>query len=213
MAAEVKRYTDERFADIQMLRYQLNGFDNLTIRQKRFVYYLSQATLYGRDVTFDQFGKYNLHIRKMLEVVFADLRVPRDNEDFRALEVYLKRLWFSNGIYHHYGCEKFKPEFSQQFLRNALHTVDACRLPLNEGQTVDAMCDELFPVIFDADLLPKRVNKADGEDLVTTSACNFYDGVTQQEAEAFYAELKQKGGQQPPSYGLNSTLVKEDGSA
>ena len=211
MAAEVKRYTDERFADIQMLRYQLNGFDNLTIRQKRFVYYLSQATLYGRDVTFDQFGKYNLHIRKMLEVVFADLRVPRDNEDFRALEVYLKRLWFSNGIYHHYGCEKFKPEFSQQFLRNALHTVDACRLPLNEGQTVDAMCDELFPVIFDADLLPKRVNKADGEDLVTTSACNFYDGVTQQEAEAFYAELKQKGGQQPPSYGLNSTLVKEDG--
>ena len=211
MAAEVFRFSDERFADIQMLRYRLNGFDHLSARQKRFVYYLSQATLYGRDVTFDQFGKYNLRIRKMLEVVFTDLRVPHDSTDFQALEVYLKRVWCSNGIYHHYGCEKFKPDFSQQFLRDALHTVEACRLPLNEGQTVDELCDELFPVIFDPEVLPKRVNKADGEDLVTTSACHFYEGVTQQEAEDFYAVMKQADDEEPPSYGLNSTLVKEDG--
>ena len=204
-------YKDERFADIQMLRYRLNGFDSLTTQQKRLVYYLSQATLFGRDITFDQFGHYNLRIRKMLEVIYCDMNIDRQCEDFHALEVYLKRVWFSNGIHHHYGCEKFKPEFSEAYLRQALHVVDAQKLPLREGQAVDDFIDELVPAIFNPEVLSKRVNKADGVDLVKTSACNFYQGVTQQEAEDFYAQQKNPHDNQPPSYGLNSTLVKEDG--
>ena len=201
-------YADERFADLQLLRYRLNGFERLTLSQKKLVYYLSQATLYGRDITYDQYGAYNLRIRKVLEAVYADLNVPHEGPDFEAMEVYLKRLWFSNGIYHHYGCDKFKPDFSQQFLRDAMHRVDARRLPLDDGQTVDELCAELFPIIFNPDILPKRVNKADGEDLLATSACHFYEGVSQQEAETFYAAKKQQGGDEPPSYGLNTTLVK-----
>ena len=206
-------YADERFADIQLLRYRLNGFEQLSLCQKRLVYYLSQATLYGRDITFDQFGRYNLRIRKMLEAVFCDLTIARDTPDFQALEVYLKRLWFSNGIHHHYGSEKFQPGFSEHYLRQCLHQVDASRLPLAEGETVDALCQELFPIIFDPTVLPKRVNKADGEDLIQTSACHFYEGVTQQEAEDFYAQQKaaDKDNPEPPSYGLNTTLVKRDG--
>ena len=210
MSSEVIRFADERFADIQMLRYRLNAFERLTIQQKRLIYYLSQATLYGRDITFDQFGKYNLRIRKMLEVVFTDSCVPHDNDEFRALEVYLKRVWFSSGIYHHYGCEKFVPGFSAEYLRDMLHRVTASRLPLDEGQTIDEMCDELFPVIFDPHFLPKRVNKTDGEDLIATSACNFYQGVLQEEAERFYQTLKANNAN-APSFGLNSTLVKKDG--
>ena len=204
-------YKDERFADIQMLRYRLNGFDSLTTQQKRLVYYLSQATLFGRDITFDQFGHYNLRIRKMLEVIYCDMNVDRQCEDFHALEVYLKRVWFSNGIHHHYGCEKFVPGFSEDYLRQSLHVVDAQKLPLREGQAVDDFIDELVPAIFNPEVLSKRVNKADGVDLVKTSACNFYQGVTQQEAEDFYAKKKKPHDSQPPSYGLNSTLVKEGG--
>ena len=208
-------YQDERFADLQLLRYRLNGFEKLSLRQKMLVFYLSHATLFGRDITFDQYGKYNLRIRKTLEAVYTDMGISRDTEDFRALEVYLKRVWFSNGIYHHYGCEKFQPGFSSAWLADAVRQVDACKLPLRDGETVDALCDDLFPVIFDPDVLPRRVNKADGEDLIRTSACHFYDGVSQQEAEDFYARMKQAdaGLDTPPSYGLNSTLVKEaDGS-
>ncbi len=203
--------TKERFADIQLLRYRLNGFEQLSLLQKKLIYYLSKATLYGRDITFDQFGKYNLRIRKMLEAVYTDLTIDHDSDDFRALEVYLKRIWFSNGIYHHYGTEKFEPGFSADYLRGVLQQVEATRLPLRSGETVGELCDELFPVIFDATVLPKRVNKADGADLIQTSACNFYDGVTQQEAEAFYARQKTEdaGNPAPASYGLNSTLVKE----
>ncbi len=204
-------YTDERFADLQMLRYRLTGFEQLSLQQKTLVYYLSKAALFGRDITFDQYGRYNLRIRKMLEVVYTDLRVDHETDDFRALELYLKRVWFSNGIYHHYGCEKFAPGFSEDYLRQVLHQVEACRLPLNEGQSVDDLCDDLFPVIFDPQVLPKRVNKADGEDLLLTSACNFYDGVTQAEAEDYYNCKKDTNNQQPPSYGLNSTLVKRGG--
>ena len=204
-------YTDERFADLQMLRYRLTGFEQLSLQQKTLVYYLSKAALFGRDITFDQYGRYNLRIRKMLEVVYTDMRIDHDTDDFRALELYLKRVWFSNGIYHHYGCEKFIPGFSEDYLRQVLHEVEACRLPLSEGQSVDGLCDELFPVIFDPQVLPKRVNKADGEDLLLTSACNFYDGVTQAEAEDYYNSKKDTQDQQPPSYGLNSTLVKRDG--
>ena len=207
------KYSDERFADIQLLRYRLNGFEQLSLSQKILVYYLSKATLYGRDITFDQFGRYNLRIRKMLEVIYTDLTIPHDTTDFAALETYLKRVWFSNGIYHHYGCEKFKPGFSEQYLHQVLHQVDASRLPLRDGETVEQLCHELFPVIFDENVLPKRVNKADGEDLLQTSACHFYEDVTQQEAEDFYARMKEadKTNPAPLSYGLNSTLVKKGG--
>ena len=206
-------YRDERFADLQLLRYQLTGFEKLVPKQKELIYYLSKATLYGRDITFDQFGKYNLRIRKMMEVVFTDRNINHDTDEFRAVEVYLKRIWFSNGIYHHYGCEKMMPGFSSDYLREQLQKVDARRLPLRAGETLDEMCDELFPVMFDPQVLPKRVNKADGEDLIQTSACHFYEGVTQTEAEAFYDEMKKNepAKDTPPSFGLNSTLVKENG--
>ena len=203
----------ERFADIQLLRYRLNGFEQLSLLQKKLIYYLSQATLFGRDITFDQFGRYNLRIRKLLEAVYTDMTINHETEDFRELDTYLKRVWFSSGIYHHYGCEKFRPGFSEAFLREALHQVNSQRLPLRSGETVDNLCDELFPVIFDEKVLPKRVNKADGDDLLLTSACNFYQGVTQQEAEAFYARQKASDADndEPLSYGLNSTLVKQNG--
>ena len=206
-------YQDERFADLQLLRYRLNGFDELSLRQKTLVYYLSKATIFGRDITFDQYGKYNLRIRKMLEVIYCEPSIPHDTADFRALETYLKRIWFSNGIYHHYGCEKFRPDFSVGYLRDVLQKVDASKLPLKEGESIEAMCKELFPVMFDKDVLPKRVNKADGEDLVRTSACHFYENVSQQEAEAFYARMKAEDPDKdtPVSYGLNTTLVKENG--
>lgn len=205
-------YQSERFADLQLLRYRLNGFGKLSLRQKIFVYYLAKATLFGRDITFDQYGKYNLRIRKMLEVIYSDLTINRQTDDFKALEIYLKRVWFSNGIYHHYGCEKFEPGFSSEYLERVLHQVDVRRLPLREGETLEQFCHELFPVIFDENILPKRVNKVDGEDLVMTSACNFYDNITQQEAEEFYAQMKQEHAddEAPQSYGLNSTLVKEN---
>ncbi len=211
MECESFGYKDEHFADIQMLRYRLNGFDSLTLMQKKLVYYLSQATLFGRDITFDQFGKHNLRIRKILETVYRNQDIDRDCDEFRALEIYLKRVWFSNGIYHHYGCDKFNPGFDESYFRIILHQIDAKQLPLEDGQTVDELLDEVCPVIFNPNVLPKRVNKADGEDLIQTSACNFYQGVTQQEAEDFYAQIKSRGETNPPSYGLNSTLVKEDG--
>ena len=206
-------YQDERFADLQLLRYRLNGFDELSLRQKTLIYYLSKATIFGRDITFDQYGQYNLRIRKMLEVVYCNQTISHDSADFRTLETYLKRVWFSNGIYHHYGCEKFIPGFSEDYLREVVKRTDARKLPLKDGESVEEMCRELFPVIFDKDVLPKRVNKADGEDLVRTSACHFYEGVTQQEAEDFYDRMKRQdaGTDTPISYGLNSTLVKEDG--
>ena len=205
-------YTGERFADIQLLRYRLNGFEQLSLSQKRYIYCLAKATLFGRDITFDQFGRYNLIIRKTLETIVSDLTLDeRNKEEFQKLEVYLKRVWFSNGIYHHYGCEKFKPDFSESFFRNILNKVDARRLPLENGETVDELADKLVRIIFDADYLPKRVNKADGEDLVMTSACNYYEGVTQQEAEDYYNALKDKAGENAPSFGLNSRLVKRNG--
>ncbi len=145
-------YQEERFADLQLLRYRLNGFDQLTPQQKALVFYLSEATLWGRDITFDQFGKYNLRIRKMLEVLYCDATIDRDTDDFKALEVYLKRVWFSSGIYHHYGSEKFKPDFSPSWLKKQLHQVDSRRLPLQEGETVDVFCETIFPVIFDTNI-------------------------------------------------------------
>ena len=203
-------YSDEQFADIQLLRYRLNGFEQLTINQKRLVYYLSQATLAGRDIIFDQYGRYNLLIRSVLEAIYTDYRIDHDTEEFKQLTFYLKRVWFSNGIYHHYSCEKFRPDFSKEYFYEALHIVSPERLPLGEKQTVDGLFNELSPVIFDPDVLPKRVNKADGDDLVATSACNFYHNVTQQEAEDYYGELKKNAGDSSPSFGLNTTLIRDD---
>ena len=205
------KYTDERFADLQLLRYQLPGFEQLSLKQKELVYYLSEATLYGRDITFDQFGKYNLRVRKLLECVYLHRQAIDHSTDFQALEVYLKRVWFSSGIYHHYGCDKFQPEFTEQYLRKCLHEVPAYELPLSDGQTLEDLCDEVFPVMFNPNVLPKRVNKEDGVDLVQTSACNFYDGVTQKEVEDYYGRKKQDASDEPPSFGLNSTLIKRDG--
>ena len=202
-------YTVEQFADLQILRYRVPGFETLSLDQKKLVYYLTEAALQGRDILFDQNGRYNLVIRRMLEAVYTGYTGDKTSADFRAMEVYLKRVWFSNGIHHHYGSEKFVPGFSPEFFRQALQSVDAATLPLAEGQTVDQLCDEVFPVIFDPAVMPKRVNQADGEDLILTSACNYYDGVTQDEAEAFYAAMKDPQDETPVSYGLNSRLVKE----
>ena len=204
-------YTVEQFADLQILRYRVPGFEELTLDQKKLVYYLTEAALQGRDILFDQNGKYNLVIRKMLEAVYTGYTGDKTSADFKAMEVYLKRVWFSNGIHHHYGSEKFVPGFSPEFFKQALLSVDASALPLAEGQTVEQLCDEVFPVIFDPKVMPKRVNQADGEDLILTSACNYYDGVTQAEAEAFYAAMKDPKDETPISYGLNSRLVKENG--
>ena len=204
-------YTVEQFADLQILRYRVPGFEELTLEQKKLVYYLTEAALQGRDILFDQNGKYNLVIRKMLEAVYTGYTGDKTSADFKAMEVYLKRVWFSNGIHHHYGSEKFVPGFSPEFFKQALLSVDASTLPLAEGQTVEQLCDEVFPVIFDPKVMPKRVNQADGEDLILTSACNYYDGVTQAEAEAFYAAMKDPKDETPISYGLNSRLVKENG--
>lgn len=192
------RYTDERFADIQMLRYRLDGFEALTLRQKLYIYYLAKATLCGRDITTDQFGRYNLRIRKVLEAIYERYEGDRTTEEYKALETYLKRVWFSNGIHHHYGCEKFVPAFTEEYFRQV---VDCC-------DCEDENIDELCKVIFDPTVLPKRVNQKAGDDLVQTSACNYYDGVTQQEAERFYDDMRDENDPMPISYGLNSTLRK-----
>lgn len=204
-------YTVEQFADLQILRYRVPGFEQLSLRQKQLIYYLSQAALEGRDILFDQNGKYNLQIRRLLEAVYTHFEGDRTSESFRALEVYLKRVWFSNGIHHHYACDKFVPGFTAAYLEEVILSLSAEVLPLEEGETCRAMCDKLFPVIFDPAVMPKRVNQADGEDLVQTSAANYYEGVTQQEAEAFYAAQKKADDPEPVMYGMNSRLVKKDG--
>ena len=204
-------YTVEQFADLQILRYRVPGFENLSLQQKELVYYLTEAALQGRDILFDQNGKYNLRIRRTLEAVYTGYKGDKNTPDFKAMEVYLKRVWFSNGIHHHYGSEKFVPGFAPEFFKEAVLSVDASTLPLAEGQTVEQLCDELSPVIFDPAVMPKRVNQAAGEDLVLTYACNYYDGVTQKEAEDFYNVMKDPKDETPVSYGLNSRLVKENG--
>lgn len=209
--AEKFDYNVEQFADLQILRYRVPGFEELSLKQKELVYYLTEAALQGRDILFDQNGKYNLRIRKMLEAVYTGYQGDKNSPDFKALEVYLKRVWFSNGIHHHYGSEKFVPGFTPEFFKQALLSVDASTLPLSKGESVEALCEEIFPVIFDPTVMPKRVNQAAGEDIVLTSACNYYDGVTQQEAEAYYNALKDPKDETPVSFGLNSRLVKENG--
>lgn len=206
--AETFKFTDERFADIQMLRYRLDGFEDLTLKQKLYIYYLAKATLCGRDIVTDQFGRHNLLIRKTLEAVYENFMGDRTSHDFQAMTVYLKRVWFSNGIHHHYGCEKFVPDFSEPFFIEAVRQVGADKLPLAEGQTVDSFLDELCPVIFNPSVQAKRVNQKDGDDLVKTSACNYYEDLSQKEVEDFYASMRNSEDLTPISYGLNSTLRK-----
>ena len=214
MSAEVFQYAGERFADIQMLRYQVPGFDELTLRQKTLIYYLSQASLLGRDILWDQNGRFNLRLRRILEAVYTHFSGDRSSADFAAFAVYMKRVWFSNGIHHHYGCEKFRPGFTQEFLHQALEQLQAGHIALGYS-SLEALEQELFPVIFDPSVMPKRVNQAAGEDLLLTSACNYYaPGITQAEAEEFYARQKAEGDQQHPiMYGMNSRLERAaDGS-
>ena len=204
-------YIDEKFADIQLLRYKLEGFEAQRLQQKIYIYYLSKAVLSGRDITFDQFGKYNLSIRKVLESIFLLYNGSRYTHDFQALTVYLKRVWFSNGIYHHYGCDKFKPEFSKDFFCDAYNSLSYEQLVLVSEEEKNNLLNEILSVIFDADYLPKRVNKAEGVDLIKTSACNFYEDVSQSEVESFYNGMKVEGDARPVSYGLNSKLTKQNG--
>ena len=209
--AKCNANTHERFADIQMLRYELKGFEDLSLNQKLYIYCLSKATLMGRDITFDQQGKYNLRIRKTLEAIFQHYQGNRESEEFQAFVVYLKRVWFASGIHHHYGCEKFVPGFSEEYFYHLVEGIADDKLPLKRGESKEDLLDELVPVIFDPTIQPKRVNQTDGEDLVLTSACNFYEDVTQEEVERFYAKMKDADDPTPPSYGLNSKLTKRNG--
>ncbi|MBQ3780284.1 MAG: dihydrofolate reductase [Bacteroidaceae bacterium] len=197
--ADTFQYNDERFADLQMLRYKVEGFESLTLRQKTFIYYLQEAALTGRDILFDQNGRYNLRIRHALERIYTDWLGDRQSSDFQALSVYLKRVWFSNGIHHHYGCEKFVPGFSESFFREAARSVGVA----------PTLIDEICPVMFDPSLMQKRVNLAEGQDLVLTSASNYYRGVTQQEAEDFYQAMKDPADPHLVMFGMNSRLVKD----
>ncbi|MDY2622901.1 MAG: dihydrofolate reductase [Alloprevotella sp.] len=203
------QYTDERFADIQMLRYKVEGFDNLTLKQKTFIYYLQEAALQGRDILFDQNGRYNLRIRRLLEAIYTDYKGDRKGKFYTGLSTYLKRVWFSSGIHHHYGCEKFVPSFTADELRAAAHQIAREKLNLPAEQTVDDLCDELIPVMFDPTVMPMRVNQKDGDDLVLTSGCNYYaPGITQAEAEKFYTERKAPLDPRPVMMGMNSRLIR-----
>lgn len=204
-------YNVEEFADIGILRYQVEGFESLPLQQKKMIYYLSQAAVAGRDIFFDQNGKWNLAIRRTLEAIYEHYNGDRNSESFQALEQYLKQVWFASGIHHHYSMDKFKPGFSTPFFAEAVQSIDSSLLPLKAGESKEELIEKLTPVIFDPTVDAKRVNQAAGEDLILTSACNYYDGVTQQEAETFYNNLKDLNDQTPVSYGLNSRLVKKDG--
>lgn len=203
------KYTDEQFADIQMLRYKVEGFENLSLKEKTYIYYLQEAALHGRDILFDQNGRYNLRIRRVLETLYLNYSGDRSGAFFQALSVYLKRVWFSSGIHHHYGCEKFVPDFTEADFRAAVKAISAQHFNLLDAQAVDNLLDELCPVIFNPDIMPMRVNQKDGEDLVATSACNYYGvGISQEDAEAFYAKQKDPDNPRPVMIGMNSRLVR-----
>lgn len=207
-------YADEKFADLQMLRYRVNGFEQLNLQQKQLVYYLAEAALTGRDILWDQNCAYNLRIRRLLETLYTGYTGDRNDRNFAGLTTYLKRVWFSNGIHHHYGCEKFMPSFDKDWMRQMVLNTPAERLPLRTGQSAEELCEEILPVLFDPAILAKRVNQADGEDLIRTSACNYYgNGVTQTEAETFYEQRKDPADPRPVMYGMNSRLVKDENGA
>ena len=212
MTEDKFQYIVEDFADIRILRYRLENFEKLTLKQKTLAYYLAKAALAGRDITFDQFGKWNILIRKTLEAIYLHYEGDRNTDNFRQLETYLKRVWFSNGIYHHYGCEKFVPNFTKQFFADAVNTLKKEQLPLSGKQTPDELIKELIPIIYDPNIAPVKVSKKAHEDIVKNSACNFFVDVTQAEVEAYYAQLKDNNDKEPLSLGLNTTVVKENGT-
>ena len=210
-AKEKFNYNVDRFADIAVLRYQVPGFEDLSLRQKELVYYLNEAALQGRDILFDQNGKYNLAIRTTLEKIYTNFSGDKSSKDFKGLEKYLKLVWFANGIHHHYSMDKFTPEFSQSFFDAQVKKLGKHSLPLEKGQSVEEFLKIIDDVIFNPAVMSKRVNQADGVDLILTSANNLYDGVTQKEVEDYYNKLKDPNDNTPISYGLNSRLVKENG--
>ena len=200
-------YTDISFADIQMLRYKVEGFEELSLKEKTFIYYLQEAALMGRDILFDQNGRYNLRIRRMLETVYTFYAGDRDTEEFKHLTTYLRRVWFSSGIHHHYGCEKFVPGFSEEWLRGVLQALNY----QEPAPAEEHSWEDLMPVIFDPTVMPMRVNQRDGDDLVQTSAANYYGpGITQAEAEQFYAERKATSDPRPVMNGMNSRLIRNE---
>jgi dipeptidyl-peptidase-3 len=209
------KWITEQFADAKILRYKVPGFDTLSLKQKELIYYLSQATLSGRDITYDQNYKYNLLIRKTLEAIYTDYQGDRSSNDFKNFTVYLKRIWFSNGIHHHYSTDKFFPEFSRDYFASLLRNMDPQQLPLKPKQTIVDFITEITPIIFDPDIAPKRVNQNPEVDMIAGSASNFYEGVTQKEAEGFYSNLRKNAGKKGEdtliAFGLNSKLVKENG--
>ena len=209
--ADAFNYVVDQFADVQILRYRVPDFETLSLQQKLLVYYLSQAAVEGRDILYDQNGRHNLCIRRTLEAVYENYEGDRSSADFKALETYLKQVWMGNGIHHHYSMDKFVPAFSQAFFTQAVQGIDPAKLPLAEGETAQALVEKLTPVIFDPAVMPKRVNQAAGQDLIATSACNYYEGVTQREVEQFYDKMKDPADATPVPYGLNSKLVKRDG--
>lgn len=205
------QYSVDRFADIEILRYKVPDFDQLSLNQKLLVYYLSQAAVEGRDILYDQNHKNNLTIRRMLEAVYLNYAGDKNSKDFRQMEIYLKQVWMGNGIHHHYSEDKFTPHFSQEFFKNAIMGLDKSLLPLQENETPEQLIEKIFPVIFNPDLYQKRTNQEHGVDLILSSANNFYEGVTQQEVEDFYQKMADPNDPTPVPYGLNSKLVKEDG--
>lgn len=196
-------YNVDRFADIEVLRYKVPGWENLSLQQKKLIYFLTEAAITGRDILTDQNCKYNLEIRTLLENIYLNYKGDRNSNDFKAFEKYLKQVWFANGVHHHYSCDKFTPEFSQAFLSDQVAALPTDKRPAN--------IDILAKVIFDPTFMAKRVNQAEGMDLITTSACNYYDNITQAEVDAYYAKIKDPNDKTPISYGLNSRLVKENG--
>lgn len=203
-------YEVDEFADLQILRYKVPGFEDLNVKQKELIYYLSMAALEGRDILFDQNNKYNLAIRRTLEAVYTNYKGDKSNADFKALEVYLKRVWFSNGIHHHYGEDKFAPTFSKEFFEKEVKALSSQKVPTAEGQSVDEFLAVITPVMFDPAVMAKKVNQSG--DVIATSANNYYgDGISKDEVENFYAAMKDPKDPTPISYGLNSRLVKENG--
>ena len=205
-------YEVDAFADLQILRYKVPEFESLSLEQKELIYYLSQAAAEGRDILYDQNGKYNLAIRRTLEAIYENYKGDKTDKNYQEFEIYLKRVWFSNGIHHHYGEEKFLPGFSKEFFEAEVRKLPADKVPAMENQSVDDFLVMIEPVMFDPNVMPKKVNQADGVDLIKTSANNYYgEGVTQAEVEAFYAKMKNPNDSTPIMYGMNSRLVKEDG--
>ncbi|HOV12616.1 MAG TPA: dihydrofolate reductase, partial [Bacteroidales bacterium] len=205
------KYKTEQFADVKILRYQIPGFNELSLNQKKLLYYLSQAALCGRDIIYDQNFKYNLIIRRTLEAIVDKYKGDRNTEEFNKFMTYTKRVWFCNGIHHHYSSDKFLPEFSQEYFRQLIQNSPNGKFPLQKGESVEQLLEKIIPVMFDPGLYAKRINLDPTKDLIATSACNFYENITQQEVEKFYETIIDKKNETPISYGLNSKLIKEDG--